>query len=136
MEEWKDIEGYEYEISKSGQVRNKQTNKILKNHFGKRGYYTVQLHKDKKVRMYYIHRLIAQAFIPNPSNKKFVDHIDRNRKNNSINNLRWVNSIENAQNNDKVVNKSTGEIYIQQYFKVTISNEVLKFQNFGRSKTG
>lgn len=47
---------------------------------------------------YSVHRLIAESFIPNPEKKPFVDHLDRNRKNNSVSNLRWVTNSENIQN--------------------------------------
>lgn len=54
---------------------------------------------------YSVHRLIAESFIPNPENKPFVDHLDRNRKNNSVSNLRWATNSENIKNSvefDKV----------------------------------
>ena len=50
-----------------------------------------------KRRTYAVHRLVAETFIPNPDNKTVVDHIDKDRKNNVINNLRWVTPQENAQ---------------------------------------
>lgn len=131
MDEWKDIPDFpDYEVSKDGKVRNKKSKKILKHYLGVRGYYVVNLRKDAKPSTIYVHRLLAQAFIPNPSNKRFVDHKDRDRKNNTLSNLRWVNSIENAQNSERVINNSSGEIYIHQYFKVHIDNEVVKFQGY------
>lgn len=103
---WKDIEGYEgkYMISSLGNVLTlnyKRTgkNKILKPVLLNMGYYVVGLCKNGKQKKHYIHRLIAQAFIPNPDNKPEIDHIDTNPLNNNINNLRWVTSKENSNNN-------------------------------------
>jgi hypothetical protein len=101
---WKQINGYEnYEVSEEGQVRNIKTGKILKA-FERQGYMRVKLTKDKKGYTASVHRLIAEAFISNPENKPFIDHIDRNRNNNNILNLRWATSCENAQNQTQVDN--------------------------------
>lgn len=51
-----------------------------------------------KCKTYYVHRLVAETFIPNPENKPAIDHIDRNRDNNDVSNLRWVTIKENAYN--------------------------------------
>ena len=113
MEEvWKDIKGYEglYQISTNGRVRSllkvtKFGNRlkvneemILKPALGKRGYYVVSLNHNGKSKTFTIHRLIAEASIPNPLNKKFVDHINTIKTDNRIENLRWVTSKENSNN--------------------------------------
>ena len=67
----------------------------------KNGYYRVNLTKDSKNNLFFIHRLLAICFIDNPDNKPFIDHIDRNRTNNNLNNLRWVTNKENCNNKDK-----------------------------------
>ena len=93
-EEYRKIEGYEnYSISNFGNVKNNQTGKMLKPSNVK-GYLSVKLNNKSNL----IHRLIANAFIPNPDNKPFIDHIDNNRANNSINNLRWATPSENNYN--------------------------------------
>ena len=84
----------DYEISKSGVVRNKLTNKVIKATLMNNGYYAVALH-NKKVSL---HRLLAEAFIPNPSHKPEIDHIDGNPRNNSLTNLRWATHRENLNN--------------------------------------
>lgn len=111
-EEWRDIVGYEglYQVSNLGRVcglpittkfgdrYKKHPYRILTPTISKRGYYTVGLNKNGKTKTMTLHRLIAKAFIPNPENKGYIDHIDTNRLNNDIRNLRWVTSKENANN--------------------------------------
>ena len=93
---WKDIKGDEglYQISNFGKVKRK--NRILKNRKISQ-YKGVALSKEGKVKNYTIHRLVAQAFIDNPKNKKEVNHIDGNKDNNMVNNLEWVTRQENQQ---------------------------------------
>jgi len=54
---------------------------------------------------YAVHRLVAEAFLPNPDNKPYVDHINRNRSDNRVVNLRWVDAKENAENSSNVFDK-------------------------------
>ena len=108
-EEWKDIEGYEgvYAISNCGNIKSytklnsrgqylKQ--RILKPVLMKNGYYTVTLYKDGCSSKKYIHRLVAEAFIPNSENKSTVDHINRDRLDNRVENLRWATYSEQRGN--------------------------------------
>ena len=93
---WKDIIGYEglYKISNYGRVKNK--NKVLKLKVDKDWYYRIGLSKNNKQKFYFIHRLVAQAFIPNPNDYPQVNHKDQspNKKlgifaNNNVANLEW-----------------------------------------------
>ena len=94
---WKDIPRYEgkYQVSNTGKVRSlnyKRTGKtkILKPHTNRDGYKTVNLLKPgEKYKPYYVHRLVAQAFIPNPNNWPQVNHIDEDKANNVVWNLEW-----------------------------------------------
>lgn len=98
-EVWKDVVGYEglYKVSNFGRIKNVKTNKI-KNQFRKRnGYMQVHLYANNKEKNAYIHRVVAQAFIPNTENKKEVNHKDLNKLNNNIINLEWCNRKENMQ---------------------------------------
>lgn len=92
---WKDIDGFEglYEVSTKGRVRNKKTNRIFIGKNNSAGYRAVTL----KGNDYNIHRLVALAFIPNPQNLPQVDHVDENKGNNDVSNLRWVTSSENVR---------------------------------------
>ena len=96
---WKDIKGYEglYQVSNFGRVKRLtnyyQANgvKYVPTHLNA-GLPMLQLIKDKKTQSKFIHKLVAEAFIPNPNNYKYVIHIDGNRENNNVNNLYWSSS--------------------------------------------
>lgn len=96
MSIWKEIKGFQnYEISDKGQVKNKKTGKILKGSFDKDGYLLAYLYINGKAKAKKIHRLVAEAFIPNPENKPEVNHIDEDKKNNRVENLNWMTRSEN-----------------------------------------
>lgn len=96
MEEWKDIAGYElyYQISNIGQVKRKDTGKILKNNI-RNGYEYVTLCVNGQRKKFYVHRLVAIAFIPNPKSYEQVNHKDGNKSNNKVDNLEWCTQKEN-----------------------------------------
>ena len=112
--EWKKIDGYEhYEISTNGEVRTtaKNANKLM----GLRmwgGYLAVKLSKGCVGKMKTIHRLLALHFIPNPDELNFVDHVNRNKLDNRIENLRWVTRGENKYNTPVTKSNRLGEKYI------------------------
>ena len=121
MEEeiWKPIKDYEglYEVSNLGRVKSlnyKGTGKgkILKNIECSNGYLTVSLTKNGKQKVFYIHRLVAVTFIPNPENKPCIDHINTIRTENCIWNLRWVTYEEN--NNNSLTKKKMSENHREQ----------------------
>ena len=108
----KDFEGY-YEVSNIGRVRSlnyKRTGKgkILKNIEDYKGYLEVGLTKNGKRKQFKVHRLVAEAFIPNPENKPCIDHINTIKSDNRVENLRWVTYKENS-NNEKTLEKFKGE---------------------------
>lgn len=93
------IPGFEelYSAEEDGRIYSHITNKYLSTG-GTRRYLKVELVKDKNYYTCDIHRLIALTFIPNPENKPAVDHIDRNKHNNNVNNLKWATHAENSAN--------------------------------------
>lgn len=99
---YKQIENLDYEINSEGIVRRISTKRIKKSFKRPDGYIGIQLYITKeKVKNQQLHRLIANAFIPNPDNKLYVNHIDSNRENNSLNNLEWVTFEENVKHGYK-----------------------------------
>lgn len=111
---WKEIENYPgYYVSNRGRVRStRQRERILRAAPDTYGYPIVRLCNacGKKTRT--VHRLVAQAFIPNPENKKEVDHINTIRNDNRVENLRWTTRSENANNPISISNyKNMTTIY-------------------------
>ena len=111
---WKPIKGYEhlYEVSDLGEIRSldrriktnilHSTSRVIKGkpiklNKKRNGYLTADLSKEGKVTTTLVHRLVAEAFIPNPKNLRFVNHIDSDRTNNRADNLEWVTSSENRK---------------------------------------
>jgi len=110
---WKPVRGYEelYEVSSEGRVRalgretfyymkGTPTLRRVKPHIKKltpngRGYLTATVHKEGVSKRIAVHRLVAQAFIPNPGAKDEVNHLDRNKLNNAVTNLEWVTRQQN-----------------------------------------
>lgn len=96
-ENWKTIKGYRglYKISNFGRVLCIKTNQIKCSGLNRQSYHQMTLFKDGANKTFRLHRLVAQAFVPNPLNKPFVNHIDGDKNNNRFCNLEWVTSAEN-----------------------------------------
>lgn len=94
----KEIPGYPgYFVSEDGQIISKKTGRVLKPRRLPAGYHRVSLCVDGKPKDSYIHRLVAQSFIPNPESKPCVNHINGNKADNRVENLEWCTYGENQQ---------------------------------------
>ena len=108
---WKDIEGFEklYQVSNLGRIRSLFRYKIILNPEKTRnGYLRVMLCKEGKRKHYLIHRLVAQAFIPNPNNLPEINHKNEIKTDNNLNNLYWCDSNHNCNygtRNDRISSK-------------------------------
>ena len=131
LELFKTIKDYEnYEVSSFGLILNVKKGKFLKPQLDRKGYPTVKLSKKGKKKHFSIHRLVAEAFVPNEHNKLCVDHIDNNRRNNDYWNLRWVTNTENQHNKGIQKNNSTGVKGIEErngHFRVKITVNNVKY---------
>ena len=142
-EQWKVIDfASNYEVSNTGFVRNKTTEYILKGRETVNGYLQVSLKIDNKNKFMnkYIHRLVAQFWLSNIDNKKEVNHIDGNKKNNNMLNLEWVTAKENSNHRVNILNKKITDnkkvgMFNKQNQLIQIFNSVKQAgQYFGKSR--
>ena len=111
-EEWRDVVGYEglYQVSNLGRVKSlsrrivykdgreyNYPSKVLKNQKISTGYIGVMLYGVDEKKQYYVHRLVAETFVPNPNNLSYVNHKDGCKTNNTISNLEWCSHSDNPK---------------------------------------
>lgn len=170
---WKDIKNYEglYQVSTYGRIKSLSKfhrtsknhssigywtkDKILKEQYDKDGYAKINLIKNNKQKRFSIHQLVAQTFISNPCNYKYINHKNEIKNDNNINNLEWCNSCYNANygnRNEKISKNKSKKIVqfdgdgkiIRIWDSITQASKELKIQishissccNKKRSKTG
>ena len=101
---WKDVKNYEdlYQVSNLGQVKSKKSGRILKTPPIKTGYLRLNLLKNGKPKQAYVHRIVAEVFIPQKIGKSEINHIDGDKTNNRIENLEWVTHKENILHSHRI----------------------------------
>lgn len=140
MEEiWKDIEGYEglYQVSNLGRIKSLERyvwnrfsyilvkERILKQSNDKYGYCIISLNKNNKGKVFKVHRLVAQAFIPNSLNAPQVNHKDEDKKNNYVDNLEWCDSKYNntyGTRIERIVRNRENKLSKKQVMEIYTSN--------------
>lgn len=133
MEEWRDIKGYEglYMVSNLGNVKSLNYLRngkegILKPKEDRYGYMQVVIRKDGKNKNYTVHRLVAQAFLPNPDNLPQVNHKDEDKTNNNVDNLEWCSPKYNLNYGTR--NKRASEKKIKPVIGINeVSGLILEF---------
>ena len=117
--EWREVKEYSnYEVNQLGEIRHKKRQKILKPRDNNGGYQYVNFKINGKNTNFAVHRIVANAFIPNPNGYTEVNHKDYNKKNNCVNNLEWVSSSQNKQHSYlKQENKKSRGKAVNQYTK-------------------
>lgn len=135
---WKDIEGYEglYQVSNLGRVKNleryvnsrsgkrKSKEKILKQ--SRNRYMYVVLSKNSKRNCFTVHRLVAKAFLPNPNNLPQIDHINTDKTDNRVENLRWVTHSENMKNPITYIYRCDNHYKSKPILQLTLDGVVVK----------
>lgn len=111
MEVWKDIKGYEgiYQVSNLGNIKNIESGYVRKGYINKgNGYVYITLSNKGKIKNKRIHRVVAEAFIPNYWKNPYVNHKDGDKTNNKVDNLEWVTPKENVEHAIKVLGVKYG----------------------------
>ncbi|WP_161947741.1 HNH endonuclease [Rufibacter ruber] len=140
-EEWREIiiEGQAipgYRISSRGEVLSTKYKepRILRPGLNQKGYAQVSLRNGDRYQKCLVHRLVAEAFIPNPNGLPIVDHIDTDPLNNCVENLRWVNARTNMQNRRKRLEGNTTSVFVGVHQVATTGRWVAKicyeYKNF------
>lgn len=143
MEIWKDIQGYEglYSVSNEGRVWSfRRGGRILTGKDNGNGYLKVGLYdRTGKRTQFYIHRLVAEAFIPNPDSLEFVNHIDAKKNHNDAKNLEWVtpqgNSFHAIQNDLVSSHIKVTLINLETFERLKFRSQVVASEYLGRERS-
>ncbi len=153
MEKWKNIKGYEglYQVSNLGNVRSLNYRKqgFVKNLYLKHhpdGYRQVELFKNGTKRMITVHRLVAEAFVPNRNGYDVVNHLNENKADNRVENLEWIdfagnvrysknkhrneNKNKSLKRNERVLQLSLDGVLIKEWANITEVKHSTKYNNW------
>lgn len=101
------IDDDRYEVSDEGEIRNVETGRVLKQR-DSNGYRTCYITRDGRTSCYMVHRVVAKTFIPMIEGKNVVDHINRDKTDNTVQNLRWTDTSQNNRNRSRFHSKTDG----------------------------
>ena len=125
---WKVIDNFpRYEISDYGEVKISKNNKVLKKSVDSSGYYKVTLTNNNERKTFFVHRLVALAFIPNPNNMGQVNHIDENKKNNNVANLEWCDITYNCNHgtrNQRISDANRNKVFSAEHMQKLSESQV------------
>lgn len=135
MEQWRPIKEHPHlSVSNKGNVKNNETNEMLRLH-DHNNYRRIAFKENKKLYRIYVHRLVAEAFIPNPNNYPVVNHKDENPSNNNVNNLEWCTqsyNIKYGTSVDRMLKNRTGKmkpkgVYVDNKFfrSITLASDFI-----------
>lgn len=121
------LNGFEtkYKVTNDGRIYSEYLGDFLKTFYSRGGYVRVKLNYGDRSKKFMVHRLVAMAFIPNPDNKPVVDHINRNRTDNRVENLQWVTQQENTM---LAVERGSKDTMLYR-FTNSKTGEILEFSN-------
>jgi len=106
------IEGYEnYIITDQGEVINTNSNHTMKKQINNCGYHRVELSRSGKQKKYFVHRLVANAYIPNKENLPQVNHINGDKLDNRVSNLEWCTASQNHKHSFKHLNRKVTRVF-------------------------
>lgn len=121
------LNGFEtkYKVTNDGRIYSEYLGDFLKTFYSRGGYVRVKLNYGDRSKKFMVHRLVAMAFIPNPDNKPVVDHINRNRTDNRVENLQWVTQQENTM---LAVERGSKDTKLYRFTNIK-TGEILEFSN-------
>lgn len=121
------LNGFEtkYKVTNDGRIYSEYLGDFLKTFYSRGGYVRVKLNYGDRSKKFMVHRLVAMAFIPNPDNKPVVDHINRNRTDNRVENLQWVTQQENTM---LAVERGSKDTMLYRFTNIK-TGEILEFSN-------
>ena len=128
MNNWYPIKGWEglYEINKNGEVRNAKNKNTIVGDINNCGYYRVSIYNQGQSKRYFRHRLVAEQFLDKPEGKDFVNHIDGDKSNNSLENLEWVSQSENEKHAfENGLKQKTNKPFIIEF----VNGDIKEYEN-------